>query len=401
MAKRHHGKVADHAHTAAVHAIMNGNATALAEIFQQNPGLKDVLAFNDIPWIRFAARTGNAELVAAVIAAGCDVNARCGLGFSALSSALHDWQFHLVPMLLKAGSNPNRSDALLNAVRRSPQALEMTRLLVESGADVNKPFIFGGDPDISMTALDLVDGDSDLFAYLRSVGAKTIEELRMLGRVPLRRSARKNQPPLRKLTNSESTVAWFGDHMGPVQEASLIEVVPTEFPVEIHVIPPSSERRCLTLFTTGMSAKRMKTPKRSESYQFAELFIQLPADWKYQDLTDSRWNWPILWLRKIARYPHQNRTWLGGGVTIFAETDPPTPLADGLPFSSFLLRPEFSTDTSKGERLRFYRLFPLFTEERQLGIQSGLPELMNAFDRLSTPFVVDLSRPNAGIQHSR
>ncbi len=49
MAKRHRGKVVDHARTAAVHAIMNGNATALAEIFQQNPGLKDVLAFNDIP----------------------------------------------------------------------------------------------------------------------------------------------------------------------------------------------------------------------------------------------------------------------------------------------------------------------------------------------------------------
>ena len=178
-----------------------------------------------------------------------------------------------------------------------------------------------------------------MFAYLQSVGGKTIEELRAEGKVPLRRSARKKQPPVRKLTNAETTVAWFRKHVGPVQETSLIEVVPTEFPVEIHVIPPSSERRCVTLFTTGMSAKRMKTPKRSESYQFAELFIQLPADWMYQDLTDSRWNWPILWLRKIAKYPHQNRTWLGGDVTIFAENDPPTPLADGLPFTSFLLRP--------------------------------------------------------------
>ena len=57
--------------------------------------------------------------------------------------------------------------------------------------------------------------------------------------------------------------------------------------------------------------------------------------------------------------------------------------------------------TSKGEHLRFYRLVPLFTEERDLEIRQGLAPLMNAFDKESTPFIVDVRRKNVAVkQHS-
>lgn len=136
----------------------------------------------------------------------------------------------------------------------------------------------------------------------------------------------------------------------------------------------------------------MNVPDGEESYEFAELFIQLPKDWKYQDLQSPRWNWPILWLRKVARLPHKAETWLGGPTTIIAEEEPPTPIAPGLPFTSMLLMAEHDFETDQGSTIQLYRLTPLFTDERALEIRDGLPALMNAFDRNSTPFIVDLNR---------
>ena len=46
----------------------------------------------------------------------------------------------------------------------------------------------------------------------------------------------------------------------------------------------------------------------------------------------------------------------------------------------------------------FYHVVPLYTEERELEIQSGLPALMLAFDALSLPFLIDIHRPNAALQ---
>ncbi len=66
-----------------------------------------------------------------------------------------------------------------------------------------------------------------------------------------------------------------------------------------------------------------------------------------------------------------------------------------------LLMAEVSTETTKGEKLRFYRLVPLYTEERNLEIRSGLAPLMNAFDKESTPFIVDLERKNVAFGSSK
>lgn len=59
----------------------------------------------------------------------------------------------------------------------------------------------------------------------------------------------------------------------------------------------------MTLFTSGMSERPMNVPDGESLYAFAELFIQLPKDWKYQDLQNPQWNWPILWLRASLVFP--------------------------------------------------------------------------------------------------
>jgi hypothetical protein len=384
--------------------IYYGDVQAVVEAFEKIPKLISDKHAGYQPWICQAVSQGNRAVVEAVVAAGCNINglstkSPTGDGISAIGEAIMFKHYDLVPLLLEKGADPNLGRSLLTAVKCGERAVEMTRLLVEGGADINRPFTLYGDPDELFTALDFAEPFPEVAKYLRSKGGKTIDELRAEGKIPMPKGQKaKPTGPSKKASVPEQAISWFIEHMGPVQEAALTEIVPSDLPITIHVIPASEDRSFITLFTSGMSAKRMKTPRRSESYQFAELFIQLPKDWKYTDLNDPYWNWPITWLRKIARHPHENRTWLGGEMTIIADQDPPQPFAKGIPFTSMLLMAEFSTMTSKGEHLRFYRLVPLFTEERDLEIRQGLAPLMNAFDRESTPFIVDVHRKNVAVK---
>ena len=231
----------------------------------------------------------------------------------------------------------------------------------------------------------------DVVAYLRSKGAKTVAELRAEGKLPPAKSGSGGGTGDER-SFPEQAVTWFSENIGPVNAAALTEIVPNELPITIHVIPASDERPFVTLFTSGMSERPMMVPDGEEIYAFAELFIQLPKDWKYQELQNPQWNWPILWLRRIARLPHDGETWLGGPTTIIAEDEPPTPINPGLPFTSMLLMAEHHFKTDQGAILQLYRVTPLHTDERALEIRSGIPALMNAFDRNSTPFIVDLKR---------
>jgi len=387
----------------AIHGILDGDAEAVADAFEKNPDLISDENAGYQPWICHAVPKGNKAVVEAIIAAGCNINglstkSPTGDGISAIGEAIMFKHYDLVPLLLEKGADPNLGRSLLTAVNCGERAVEMTRLLVEGGANINRPFTLYGDPDELFTALDFAEPFPEVAQYLRSKGAKTIDELRAEGKIPMPKGqTAKPTGPSKKASVPEQAISWFMEHIGPVQEAALTEIVPSDLPITIHVILASEDRPFVTLFTSGMSAKRMKTPKRNESYQLAELFIQLPKDWKYTDLNDPYWSWPITWLRKIARHPHENRTWLGGEVTIIADSDPPQPFANGIPFTSMLLMAEFSTMTSKGEHLRFYRLVPLFTEERDLEIRQGLAPLMNAFDKESTPFIVDVHRKNVAV----
>jgi hypothetical protein len=194
----------------------------------------------------------------------------------------------------------------------------------------------------------------------------------------------------------QEVVAYFEEHFGPPQPQSQIEIVPTDPPISIHVIPAAEDRKYVTLFTTGMSAQAMNVPEGTDDFRFAELFIQLPANWPIdkKSLSSSKHGWPINWLRSIAKYPHQNSTWLGGPVTIIANGEPPEPLAPGLKFTSFLIMAEENVATSDGRTIYLYRLTPLYTEERQLEIKKGIPALVRALDERGVSLVVDLNRKN-------
>ena len=191
----------------------------------------------------------------------------------------------------------------------------------------------------------------------------------------------------------DEVVQYFRDNVGEVDPRALIEIVPMGHPVTIHLIRPTESRTHLMLFTTGLSSKRMNVPSRLTDYALAELFIQLPADWKYES-SQTQWQWPVEWLRRIAQYPHDNNTMLGGPVTIIANDDPPKPLGPNTNFTSLLMIAEKSFQRIDGETVQLYRVFPIYTDEREPEIREGALALIRAFDRHDVPFIVDLDRPS-------
>lgn len=66
-------------------------------------------------------------------------------------------------------------------------------------------------------------------------------------------------------------------------------------------------------------------PKGIKAHRYTELCIFLPANWPlesepYQTIEetfkDENNYWPLRWLKKLARFPHEYNTWIGRGHTI-------------------------------------------------------------------------------------
>ena len=93
----------------------------------------------------FAARSGDAESIRLLAAAGADVNDALPDGASALIVAAHSGHRHAAMTLLEKGANPNANavgyTALHAAVLRSD--VELVKALLARGADPNAPMTMG------------------------------------------------------------------------------------------------------------------------------------------------------------------------------------------------------------------------------------------------------------------
>lgn len=368
-------------------ALRNGNAELFRELCSKykwlvtdhNWQVRDGYAPT---WLNIAVLSGDVATVKTLCDLGFDVNALSGKEqSSALGVAIDKNHYEIAVVLLSKGANPNLSRPLIGALNRDSTENKMAfvKLLVEHGCDVNRLYDLYGDASKGFTALDWTK-DPEVVAYLRSKGAKKATELS--GEAP---------KPAVTVDVLDEVVQYFQENCGDVAPRSLIEIVTTGFPVAIHVIPPARNRTHLTLFTTGLSSKRMDVPSRWSSFAYAEVFIELPGDWKY-DSPEAQWHWPVEWLRRIAQYPHDNNTSLGGPFTIIANDDPPRPLGPNTEFTCLLIVAEKSFKRTDGETVQLYRVVPLYTDERDLELREGAPALMRAFDRNAVPFIVDAGR---------
>ena len=149
--------------------------------------------------------------------------------------------------------------------------------------------------------------------------------------------------------------------------------------------------------TSGMSEKAMPVPNGALDGRFAELVICLPPDWP---LTMEAWKdetnwWPLRLLKGLARYPHENQTWLYAGHSI-PWSDPPKPYAENTKMTSVvLLRPRLIPEeyqiihVSKKKHVRLWGLFPLYQEEEDLKVRDGSDRLEELFDQNGVTELLD------------
>jgi hypothetical protein len=344
----------------------------LDEVYLGHSILHAVAAENNVPMIEF------------LLGLGMDVDGPDLDSDGPLIVAICKGAVDAVHYLFKHGADPNRGRTLIAAINNEEHGLEFVRLLVEHGADVNRCFHLGDDDGPLFNALSWAgDDDSPIANYLRSKGARTPEELGVTAQAAV----------------SDPVVAHFAGRFGPVRPQSLGEIVPDDVPIALHVVSPTVARPHVVLFTKGMSAHPMTVPVGEEDYRFAELFIELPGDWPMGDhlFHDPDSSWPVDWLRRLAKYPHYNQTWLGGPVAIVSNGDPPEPLSPGSPLTALLLLADGDFRRPDGSIVQTYRLFPLFSEERDLEQALGADELLRRFDRAGIGFVVDSNRQNVAM----
>lgn len=214
------------------------------------------------------------------------------------------------------------------------------------------------------------------------------------------------QAPLERPETSEELEGMLAALVGP-PETVFHEIVSDLVHLDVHCVPPTEERPWWTLFTTGMSDLPMSTPPGAEAFQYAELMVKLPADWRMEAIKANtppadleQWYWPIRWLKQLARLPHEYGTWLGPGHTI-PNGDPARPFAPGTKLSGFLLLlPDVADDAlpiqlSDGRAVNLYVLHALHSQEMQLKLDKGAEALLDALDRANVKEVLDPSRPSA------
>ncbi len=172
--------------------------------------------------------------------------------------------------------------------------------------------------------------------------------------------------------------------------------------VDVYVVAATPDRPYHCLVTSGMSEKAMPVPNGALDGKFAELVIGLPSDWP---LTMEAWKdetnwWPFRLLKGLARYPHENKTWLYEGHSILW-SDPPKPFAENTKMTSVvLLRPRLiSKDdqiihVSKNKHIRLWGVFPFYQEEVDLKIRDGSDKLDELFDRNGVTELLDPNRPS-------
>ena len=160
-----------------LHTAAARGATEILEILAHKTTNIEILcqdATKDTPLI-LAARRGKAESIKILLDSGAGIENRNDSGYTALMSAAYECHKEAVAVLLERGANPNSRDAegfsgspLLLASGRNDLGVDVMRLLVQYGADVNPTFHpLGWTP--LLKAADM--GNDREVEYLLSVGA--------------------------------------------------------------------------------------------------------------------------------------------------------------------------------------------------------------------------------------
>lgn len=201
--------------------------------------------------------------------------------------------------------------------------------------------------------------------------------------------------------NVEQISAHIERHLGTV-EAVFHEVLSDAVHIDVHVVKPTPDFPFARLITSGMSDLPMQVPDRIQAPRYIELMITLPGDWQLDQASfeDESWYWPIRLIKNLARLPHKHNTWLGFGHSI-PNGDPDEPYAANTKLSGAVILPsvsvpeEFHTLTINPEKvIQFFAVVPLYPEEMNLKLRSGIDKLLTALGKANLSDVIYPNRTN-------
>ena len=260
--------------------------------------------------------------------------------------------------------------------------LALLKLLVEYHLDLNHLYEWFGNRNILRTVLDHAT-EPEVKKYLRSVGAKTAAEL--TGKVALEAAESSGNEQLAEVHRHLEKL------FGPAEERSFTEMLDPDSPISVHVIKPTSDDGFITLFTLGLSSKPMAVPPELAEHALAELYLQLPANWEFNN-PDPRWSWPIQLLVDLANYPHANDGFFAVPVTAISNGSPPEPLGPGVKFTATALVADEGFQRADGNTVHLFCVMPIFDSECKLA-QHSIPEFLNRLDAVGVSRILSLNRP--------
>ncbi len=206
-------------------------------------------------------------------------------------------------------------------------------------------------------------------------------------------------PPDMSDSSLEAISAHIEKHVGPISNV-WHEILSDLVHIDVHQIAPTADRPYWTLITSGMSDRPMTVPNGNEDWRYAELMLCLPKEWRMEqaDFKDERHYWPIRWLKILARFPHEYKTWLSWGHSM-PNGDPAQPLHTSVTFDGIvLLRPqtvssEFWTLRVRDDKLvQFLSVVPVYPGEMELKLREGTEALEQRLERSKISEIVNPAR---------
>ncbi len=214
------------------------------------------------------------------------------------------------------------------------------------------------------------------------------------------------QPPQQAGVYLEEIDAHF-EKLFPGREGFVYhEILSDIVHIDIHVMRPTGEAPFYVLFTTGMSDLPMTLPDEiqdRDDMKYGELYMLLPSDWQVggesQSLRDvpSRYTWPFVMLKFLARFPHEYKTWLGYGHTM-PNGAAYAPFDDSVGFGGVVLSwgdgPLGTLKAGDGKEIHFYEVIPAYKEEIEYKLKYGMNALLDKYNTAGMGHILDIHRPN-------
>jgi hypothetical protein len=169
--------------------------------------------------------------------------------------------------------------------------------------------------------------------------------------------------------------------------------------VDVLWVKPTRRDPHQHLVTAGMSAKRMKVPRRRSIPDRVELVLTLPAGWPIgPGSVDGEQGWPMRELMRAAAIPHETRRYMGLGHVIGRY--PPEPFTEDTELSGWVLTPPdhlapaFRELDGGGKRTAFFSLVAVHAGEVEFSWCRQPEDLLARLAAAGVSAVLDLQRPS-------